>query len=236
MPPKPSPKTPRKPPIAVLYCAGRRGSLDEAFYRWVLRGRRVQVRSVGGHRDVVRILGQPPQAGEPPNRAGVVDRDAWPHDVLVRQSVTVEVLPYFEVESYLVHPELLAPAMRVRGRDVSAHELIDQLLEAARATYMPAINAHLSHAPKAKGRGRLEQMAQQYADQLRKADAIIESGNVDALLRYFPGRRLAQRMAKELDFLNAQHLLDSILQAPDLRNHCRPIKDLREALMLRLGV
>jgi len=228
--------SPRNPPAAVLYCAGRRGSVDEAFYRWVLRGKPVRVSPVGGHRDVVRLLGQSPREGEPARRAGVVDRDAWPDDVLVRQSATVEVLPYFEVESYLVHPELLGPALRLRGREVSSQELIDRLLEAARATYMPAINAHLSHAPKAKGRGRLEQMAQQYADQLRTADAIIERGNVDALLRYFPGRRLAQRLSKELDFLNAQHLLDSILRVPGLREHCRPVSDLRGALLLRLGV
>ncbi len=223
-------------PSGALYCAGRRGSVDEAFYQWVLRGLSIKVRSVGGHSDVVRALTQPRSNGDLVRRVGVVDRDAWPNEVLVRQSETVEVLPYFEVESYLVHPDLIGPALRHRGRQTTPEELIELVLEAARATYMPAINAHLSHAPKAKGRGRLEQMAQQYADQLRLADSIIKSGNVDALLRYFPGRRLAQRVAKKLDFLNAQHLLDSVLRVPGLRERCRPVLELREALILRFSV
>ena len=228
--------TPPPPPVAALYCAGRRGSVDEAFYRWVLRGTPVKVQSVGGHRDVVRIMGQPPDEMAPSRRAGVVDRDAWPNEVLVRQSSSVEVLPYFEVESYLVHPELLGAALRHSGRERGPEEIIGLLLESARAPYMPAINAHLSPAPKVKGRGRVEQMAQQYADQLRIADSIIERGNVDALLRYFPGRRLANRMAKQLDFFSAQHLLDEILRVPGLRDRCRPVSDLRGALLLRLGI
>ena len=217
-----------------LYCAGRRGSVDASFYQWVLRGTGVEVEPLGGHRDVVRRVGRGPGPDGVPC-AGVVDRDAWPDDILAKHAEVVEVLPYFEVESYLVHPELLGPALRRRGATVDATEMVSYVLEAARATYMPAINAHLSHAPKAKGRGRLEQMAAQYAEQLRRADSVIERGNVDALLRYFPGRRLAQRVARKLDFLNAQHLLETILQVPGLRDHCRPVQDLRGALLLRLA-
>jgi|GEM_PF-5131168 len=219
----------------VLYCAGRKGSVDQSFYAWVLRGASVRVEPLGGHRDVVRRVGKELGRTSHPI-AGVVDRDAWPDDILARQAESVEVLPYFEVESYLVHPELLGPALRLRGREIPVAQIVEFLLDAARATYMPAINAHLSHAPKAKGKGRLEQMAAQYAEQLRKADTIIDSGNADALLRYFPGRRLAQRVSRKLDFLNAQHLLETILRVPGLRDHCRPVQDLRGALLLRLGV
>ena len=219
---------------SVLYCAGRRGSVDQAFYRWVLRGTEVRVAPLGGHRDVVRRVQK--EHGRSAGRVtGVVDRDGWPDDALARQSETLEVLPYYEVESYLVHPELLGPALHMRGRQVPVTRLVELLLDAARATYMPAINAHLGHAPKAKGTGRLEQMAAQYAAQLRKADSIIESGNAEALLRYFPGRRLSQRVARKLDFLNAQHLLETILRVPGLRDQCRPVRDLRRALLLRLG-
>jgi hypothetical protein len=219
----------------VLYCAGRRGSTDQSFYRWVLRNTGVSVRPLGGHRDVLRQVQREAETSTVPV-TGVVDRDAWPDHIVSTQAEWVEVLPYFEVESYLVHPELLGPALRHRGADTPIGEIVAVLLDAARGTYMPAIHAHLSHAPKAKGSGRLEQMASQYAQQLERADAIIESGNVDALLRYFPGRQLAQRVARQLDFLNAQHLLDTILQVPGLRDQCRPVQDLRGDLLLRLGL
>jgi len=221
-------------PVGILYCAGRRGSLDQAFYTWVLHGTGVKVLPLGGHREVVRQVGKEQGRVAVPV-TGVVDRDALPEEILLRQSETVEVLPYFEVESYLVHPELLGPALRSRGREVPESELVGLLLEAARATYMPAINAHLGHAPKARGKGRLEQMAAQYADQLRTADAIIEGEDAEGLLQYFPGRRLSQRVARKLDFLNAQHLLDTILRVPALQDASRPVHRLRAALMHRLG-
>jgi hypothetical protein len=219
----------------ILYCAGRQGSVDQSFYRWVLRNTGVRVKPLGGHRDVLRQLQKKRPSAALPS-TGVVDRDGWPDHILAQQSGLVEVLPYFEVESYLVHPELLGAALEHRGADVASSHMMEVLLQAARACYMPAINAHLSHAPKSRGAGRLEQMAAQYADQLERADTIIERGNAEALLRYFPGRQLSQRVARELDFLSAQHLLDTIMQVPGLREHCRPILDLRGALLLRLGL
>lgn len=219
----------------VLFCAGRRGSVDQAFYRWVLRRSGVHVEPVGGYRDVVRHTQRVEGTADGPV-AGVVDRDARPDQVLARQAETVEVLPYFEVESYFIHPALLGEALRHRGIQMQTQDMMVVLLDAARGTYMPAINAHLNHAPKSRGASRLEQMASQYAQQLEKADAIIERGNADALLRYFPGRQLSHRVARQLDFLSAQHLLDTILQVPGLRERCRPICDLRRALLLRLGL
>lgn len=213
-----------------LYCAGRKGGLDEAFYRWVLRGLSVKVVPVGAHRDVVRSVST---GGA--RCAGVVDRDALPDDVLMRQAEHVEVLPYFEVESYLVHPAVLVPALAHRGTELSADVVVSKLIGAARGCYMPAINAHLSHAPKARGKARLEQMAQQYADQLRHADALLERGNVEAVLRYFPGRKLARTLARELDFLSAHDLLEAIVRTPGLRERSRPIRDLRDELELRLS-
>ncbi len=219
----------------VLYCAGRPGSVDESFYRWVLRGSSVRVVPLGGHRDIVRHLQEGGGEAKGAPRCGVVDRDAWPDEALARQSDVVEVLPYFEVESYFVHPELLGPALADSGRPLEPAALVGLLLEAARSSYMVAINAHLSHAPKARGRDRLEEMARQYAGQLRYADSILERGNVDALLRYFPGRRLAQCLARDLDFLNPQHLVETVLRVPGLRERCRPVQDLRSALLLRLS-
>ena len=219
----------------VLYCAGRRGSFDQSFYRWVLRSTGVRVEPVGGYRDVVRTLQRTAPPADGP-AAGVVDRDARPDHILARQAETVEVLPYFEVESYLIHPSILGAALRHRGLRIQTKDMMAILLDAARGTYMPAINAHLNHAPKSRGSSRLEQMAAQYAEQLERADEIIKRGNADALLRYFPGRQLSHRVARKLDFLSAQHLLDTVLQVPGLRDQCRPVRDLRRALMLRLGL
>jgi hypothetical protein len=220
---------------SVLFCAGRRGSVDQAFYRWVLRSSGVQVEPVGGYRDVVRRIQRAGGASKGAV-AGVVDRDARPDHILARQAEAVEVLPYFEVESYLIHPALLGEALRHRGTRMHTQDMMAVLLDAARGTYMPAINAHLNHAPKSRGSSRLEQMAAQYAAQLEQADAIIERGNPDALLRYFPGRQLSHRVARKFDFLSAQHLLDTILQVPGLRDRARPVRDLRRALLLRLGL
>ena len=219
----------------VLFCAGRRGSFDQSFYLWVLRNTGVQVEPVGGYRDVLRRIQRAESLPDGPI-AGVVDRDARPDHILARQAETVEVLPYFEVESYLIHPAILGAALRHRGTRIQMKELMTVLLDAARGTYMPAINAHLNHAPKSRGASRLEQMAAQYAEQLEQADAIIKRGNADALLRYFPGRQLSHRVARKLDFLSAQHLLDTVLQVPGLRDQCRPVRDLRRALLLRLGL
>ena len=194
----------------------------------------VEVIPLGGHRDVVRQVRECPEPGLVPV-TGVVDRDAWPEETLERQGEHVEVLPFYEVESFLVHPEVLGVALALRGDGVSEEALIEMLLEAARAIYMPAINAHLGNAPKARGRSRLEQMAAQYAAQLQKADGIIASRDANAILRYFPGRRLAQRVARQIDFLNAQHLFDIILGVPGLQMKSPPVCALRHRLLQRLG-
>ena len=242
-PPPPGSAPPGGPalgPRARLLCTGRPGSLDEAFFRWLMRGTPVWVHPVGVDKDVLRRLAEPEpgDAWTPgqPGLAGVVDRGAQPDEVLLRRSSAVEVLPYYEVESYLCHPALVLPALSSRGVDLPVRELMPALLEAARATYMPAVNAHLSHQARPSGRERLERMAQQYADQLRMADEILEEGNVEALLRYFPGRRLANRLCRELDFLSPQHMLEVMRQVPGLREEAGPLRELRVALLQRLGL
>ena len=219
----------------VLYCSGQEGSIDQVFYRWVLAEDLIQVIPVGGHKTVVRRFVDPSPDDAPVQRglaAGVVDRDAYPEGVLQRQGELVEVLPYFEVESYLCHPDLLLPALASRGRPMDPETLLEHTVSSARATFVPAINAHLTHQPKPSGRRRLELMAAQYADQLRLADDILKKGNVESLLRYFPGRRLATRMARILDFTNAQDILSAIVALPELRE-TQPVATLREALLLR---
>jgi len=222
-------------PKGRLYCAGQDRSIDHRFYEWVMDGAGVEVIPLGGHRDVVRQVREAPESSPVPV-TGVVDRDAWPEETLTRQGEHVEVLPFYEVESFLVHPGVLGRALELRGRGLGEDALIDMLLEAAKAIYMPAINAHLGNAPKARGRTRLQQMAAQYAEQLQKADAIIASRDANAILQYFPGRRLAQRVARQMDFLNALHLFDMILEAPGLQRTSPPIRALRRRLLQRLGL
>jgi len=202
--------TPPTSPTPTLFCPGRPDSLVEAVYRWVLDDPRIAVEPVGGHEAVLaRFTGAHPDGRTRSGRAaGVVDRDAYPEATLARQAEVVHVLPYFETESYLCHPALLGPTLAQLGRPRSAEALWAELVSSARATYVPAVNAHLSNSPKPAGRARLEAMAAQYAEQLAAADAVLEGDDVDALLRYFPGRRLADRVARQLDFLSPQHLLE----------------------------
>lgn len=220
----------------VLLCAGRPGSLMETFYRWVTEGAGLLVEPVGGHEAVLaRFLGP---ATDPRVTAGlaigVVDRDAYPDSVLERQRQVVHVLPYYEVESYLCHPAFVLPTLERRGQSTAAEALLDELVASARATYVPAINAHLSNTPRPSGRARLEQMAAQYAAQLAAADATLESGNVEALLRYFPGRRLADRLSRRLDFMSPQHLLESAVKSLKAEE-IAPVAQLRRELLARLS-
>jgi hypothetical protein len=218
----------------ALICAGRPGSLMESFYRWVTAGLGVHVEPVGGHEAVLaRFIGPEPDPRVAAGLAlGVVDRDAYPDAVLERQRAHVHVLPYYEVESYLCHPALLLPTVQRMGQAVSAEALVDELVASARATYVPAINAHLSNTPRPTGRARLEQMAAQYAGQLAAADATLDSGNVDALLRYFPGRRLADRLSRQLDFMSPQHLLDCAIKHVQI-DEVGPLQQLRQDLVAR---
>lgn len=222
--------SPAPPAPRVLVCPGRPGAVDESFYRWLMRGHKVKVEPGGSHKDVVRRFSE----GEPaPRSVGVVDRGGHPDEVIARHEQHVVVLPYFELESYLCHPQLLIPALRARDLDLPEDELVDQLIRAARATYMPAVNAHLTHQPRPSGRARLERMAQQYADQLRAADELIAARDVEGVLAYFPGRRLASRLSRELDFLSPQHVLETAMRVPDLVGRCGPLKSLQEAILAR---
>ena len=218
-----------------LLCAGRPGSLVEHFYRWLLEGSDTVVEPVGGHEAVMsRFVGPQPDPRVAQGLVtGVVDRDAYPDAVLERQSQHVHVLPYYEVESYLCHPALLIPTLTAMGQPPDPAALLDELVASARATYVPAINAHLSNTPRPSGRARLEQMAAQYADQLSAADATLESGNVDALLRYFPGRRLADRLSRRLDFMSPQHLLDCAIRHTTVAA-VPPVQQLRADLLTRI--
>ncbi len=249
---------PAPPPAAaadrVLVCPGRTGAMDETFYRWLLADTGIQVEPGGSHKDVVRRFADAagegegpsdgggedgaaagPVAGAPAQAVGVVDRGGHPPEVLARHARWVLVLPYFELESYLCHPALLMPALRVRDLELPDDELLDHLIRSARATYMPAVNAHLTHQPRPSGRARLELMAQQYADQLREADERIAARDVEALLAYFPGRRLASRLSRKLDFLSPQHVLETLMRVPGVRAGDNPVGALRRDILARFG-
>mgnify|MGYP006936375618 FL=1 len=219
--------------VRTLVCPGRAGSLDETFCRWLLEDDGVVVEPGGTHKEVVRRFSEATVV--PPGLAGVVDRGGHPDDVLARHAQHVVVIPYFELESYLCHPRLLTPALRARDLDFPEDDLLDHLTQSARATYMPAVNVHLTHQPRPGGRARLELMAQQYADQLRRADELIAAQDVEALLRYFPGRRLASRLSRQLDFLSPQHVLETLMRVKDVRQSAPPLVALRDAILDRLS-
>lgn len=224
-------------PRWTLFCAGRPEALADALYRWVLDDPRVDVEPVGGHEAVIgRLAGPHPDPRARAGRAaGVVDRDAYPDATLARQAELVHVLPYFEAESYLCLPALLLPTLAQLGRPTTEEALRAELVSSARATYVPAINAHLSNSPKPSGRARLEAMAAQYAAQLAAADSVLESADVEAILRYFPGRRLADRMARQLDFLSPHHLLECA-RAAVRPQQVSALAQLRADLQARLGL
>ena len=230
-----------QPPVlqrpCVLCCAGRQDALVGTFYRWVLDDPQIAVEPVGGHEAVIARVAaaQAEQRGRELRVAGVVDRDAYPASTLARQAELVHVLPIFEAESYLCMPALLHPTLAHLGRPIPDAALHAELVSCARATYVPAINAHLSNTPKPTGRARLEAMAAQYAAQLAAADAILDSGDTDELLRYFPGRRLLERLARRLDFLSPQHLFESV-RAAVVPAEVPALAQLRADLKGRLGL
>lgn len=217
---------------AVLFCEGEPDGPDEILYFWLV-GPDIAVQPVEVHGNVLRVLRENIvlQKLVPGVKVvGIVDRDQYPDGALGKFEEIVAITPLNEVESYLCLPAVISSLSCAAETNLKAAEVEQIVLDDAERRIGEVVSLRLTQLAK-KDPKRLHELMKAEEARLR---AAIESGDIVEVLRLFPGKECAERIAHRLGLSGVPALAAAVVKEIKVAEHPE-LDELRRSVVDRLG-